>query len=103
MVQIHHKPKPDVDKKNTMSPQPTRPHFTERRYKYIHIQNVNYESFEGHPVYRIFNNKTKVQLGIISWYKPWREYVFSSKEDCIFNITCLGDVEEFMKEFCTYK
>ena len=66
------------------------------KYKYINIKQVNDEVFENMPVYRIFNNKSGDQIGIISWYKPWKEYVFSSKEGCVFNNTCLADVINFM-------
>lgn len=69
-----------------------------KKYKYINIKQVNSEVFEGKPVYRIFNNRTGDQLGIISYYKPWKEYVFSSKEDCVFNNTCLRDVLDFMEK-----
>jgi hypothetical protein len=68
----------------------------EKKYKYITIKQVDGELFDKKPVYRIFNNRTKSQLGILSYYKPWKEYVFSSKEDCVFNNTCLLDVLDFM-------
>jgi len=50
-----------------------------KKYKYITIEQRNNEAFEEHSVYRIYNNKTGNQLGILSYYKPWKEYVFSSK------------------------
>jgi hypothetical protein len=68
----------------------------EKRYKYISIKQVNEEMFNNHPVYRIFNNKIGDQIGMISFYKPWKEYVFSSIEDCVFNNTCLYDVLDFI-------
>lgn len=67
------------------------------KYKFITIDNIDNERFEGQPVYRIFNNRNKAQLGIISWYKPWKQFVFSSKEDCVFNHECLADVLGFIK------
>ena len=71
--------------------------IVEKKYKFIHIKQEHEEVFCGHPVYRIFNNKTKAQLGIISWYKFWKEYVFSSQPECVFNNTCLRDVLDFME------
>lgn len=68
-----------------------------KKYKYINIRQVDNEVFEGKPVYRIFNNRTKAQLGIISWYKPWKEYVFSSQPECVFNNTCLHDLLNFIE------
>jgi hypothetical protein len=69
----------------------------EKRYKYITIKQTNGEIFENYPVYRIYNNKSNSQLGILSFYKPWKEYVFSSKEECVFNNSCLRDVLDFLE------
>jgi len=67
-------------------------------YKFINIRNVNQEIFAEKPCYRIFNNKSQAQLGIISWYKPWKQYVFSSQPECVFNNSCLQDVLDFMNK-----
>ncbi len=68
-----------------------------KEYKFITIRQDGGERFEGKPVYRIFNNKSGVQLGIISWYRSWRQWVFSSNENCAFNNSCLRDVLDFME------
>lgn len=68
-----------------------------KKYKYITIEQKGGEMFEKHPVYRIFNNRNKVQIGILSFYKPWKEYVFSSQPDCVFNNGCLKDVIDFIE------
>jgi len=68
------------------------------RFRYVTIRQVNGEVFEQHPVYRVFNNKSKGQLAILSWYKPWKTYVFSSHESCVFNLSCLNDVINYMKK-----
>jgi hypothetical protein len=67
-----------------------------KKYKFINIKQVDNELFEKHPVYRIFNNKSGGQLGILSFYKPWKEYVFSSQPECVFNNGCLKDVLDFI-------
>lgn len=69
-----------------------------KKYKYITIKQTNQEIFEGYPVYRIYNNKKGDQLGILSWYKPWKQYVFSSREKCVFNKSCLLDVLDFLNQ-----
>jgi hypothetical protein len=66
-------------------------------YRFIRIQQSDNEMFEGHPVFRIYNRKSGAQLGIISWYKPWKEYVFSSQPECVFNNSCLRDVLDFIE------
>lgn len=68
-----------------------------KKYKYITIRQENNEVFNSKPVYRIFNNKSNNQLGVLSYYKPWKEYVFSSIEECVFNNSCLRDVLDFIE------
>jgi hypothetical protein len=68
-----------------------------KKYKYIIIEQRNEELFERKPVYRIFNKRSKDQIGILSYYKPWKEYVFSSQPECVFNNTCLHDVIDFLE------
>ncbi len=67
-----------------------------KKYKFITIKQVGNELFEEHPVYRIFNNRSQNQIGILAYYRPWKQYVFSSKEDCVFNKDCLVDVLDFI-------
>ena len=31
-------------------------------------------------------------LGRLKWYGPWRQYIFESNPECIFNAGCLTDV-----------
>jgi hypothetical protein len=68
-----------------------------KSYKHITIRQVGGEIFEQHPVYRIFDNKDKKQLGILSFYRPWKKYVFCSKDGCVFDTSCLSDVQDFIK------
>ena len=70
-----------------------------KKYKFITIRQEDDEIFECMPVYRIFNNKSGGQLGIISYYKPWKQYVFSSQPECVFNDSCLRDVLDFMDSY----
>jgi hypothetical protein len=67
------------------------------KYKFIEIKQIRGEIFNKRPVYRIFNNKSEEQIGIISYYSPWRQYVFSGRSKCVFNISCLKDVIGFME------
>jgi hypothetical protein len=69
------------------------------RYKFITIEQRGAEVFEGKPVWRVFNNKSRVQLAIISWYRPWKQWVFSSQPECVFNNSCLRDVLDFIENY----
>lgn len=68
-----------------------------KKYKYITIRQEDKEIFNEKPVYRIFNNKSGGQIGILSYYKIWKEYVFSSQPECVFNNGCLRDVLDFIE------
>lgn len=69
----------------------------EKKYKFISIRQNNGELYDKFPVYRIYNNISKAQIGILSYYKQWKEYVFSSLESCVFSRSCLKDVDNFME------
>lgn len=68
-----------------------------KKYRFITIRQDSGEVFAKKPVYRIFNNRSNSQLGIISYYSPWKEYVFSSQPECVFNNSCLRDVLDFIE------
>jgi hypothetical protein len=65
--------------------------------RFINIKHVEGELYEGYPVFRIYSDKGGGQLAIISWYRPWKEYVFSSQPECVFNNSCLRDVLDFIE------
>ena len=68
-----------------------------KRYRFITIQQNLDELFEGKPVYRVYTNKDHAQLATISWYKPWKQYVFSSQEGCVFNNSRLKNILDFLE------
>jgi hypothetical protein len=37
-------------------------------------------------------------LGGVSWYGPWRQYVFHPAGATIFEKVCLGDIAQFLKD-----
>lgn len=67
-----------------------------KKYRYITIRQIDNETFKQHPVYRIFNNKSNAQLGILSYYPQWKQYIFSSYEDVVYDETCLRDILNFL-------
>lgn len=67
-----------------------------KKYRFITIRQDGAETFNGKPVYRIYNNHSGDQLGILSFYKMWKQYVFSAMSGCVFNDSCLRDVLDFM-------
>lgn len=46
-------------------------------------------------IYSILSGNT--QLGLVKWYAPWRKYCFYTKDNCIFDINCLTEINDFIK------
>ena len=72
----------------------------EKKYKFITIKpsknGVFTKTAKGqHPLYVITNNRGGDIIGILSFYGPWKQYVFESG-DAVFNDSCLRDVLDFM-------
>jgi len=40
-------------------------------------------------------------LGIVSWYAPWRRYVFNPADGTLYDANCLGALREFCYEQTT--
>ena len=56
---------------------------------------IDYVLFELKPktgVYRVFNKKSGITLGIIKWYPAWRQYCFFPLGNTIFSKGCLDDI-----------
>ncbi len=71
----------------------------EKIYKYITIKNNG--EFNNKPRYEIVNNKSQKILGILFYYKEWKQYVFTQFEDSIvFNNSCLKDIVNFIENEC---
>lgn len=66
------------------------------KYKYIHFEKLL--DAKSRTYWFCKNNKSKRGLGIVEYYKPWRQYVFEAYGDCVFNIDCLNDIVDFMKQ-----
>lgn len=67
-----------------------------KRYKYIHIEKDSKGLYDGKPLYEIKNNKTSTVIGIIFYYKGWKQYVFNAKPSCVFNVGCMKDIIDFI-------
>jgi hypothetical protein len=75
-----------------------------KKYKFIQIvlaeqmhgDKVVPYIYDGKPLYHILNNKNQGFLGWITYYKPWKQYVFTGTEKAVFNNACLKDIIDFM-------
>ena len=63
-------------------------------YKYIHFEQATLDR-----VWNCINNKHKIVLGVVSYYLPWKQYVFNALySDDVFSQDCLEDIIDFMKQ-----
>lgn len=66
------------------------------KYKYIHfVEGPGPE--EDSRIWSCRNNKCGDQLGVVTWYGPWRQYVFVSSPGVVFSADCLADIQKFIE------
>ena len=65
-------------------------------YQYIHF--IKIEDKPKTSVWTCRNNQSNIQLGIVKWYAPWRQYCYFSitTNQSIYNTSCLGDIADFI-------
>ncbi len=49
-------------------------------------------------IWNILSKSNGYILGQIKWYGAWRQYCFFPSALCIFNNSCLSDIQKFTKE-----
>jgi len=64
-------------------------------YKYIKFVQT---TLADH--WNCLNRKSETELGSVSYYKQWRQFVFEPDElgDVIFNSSCLRDIAHFLDQ-----
>lgn len=65
-------------------------------YKYINFKLIEKKSKTY--VYYCYNNKSNINIGVIRWYGPWRQYCYFPGEYTIFSKGCLEDIISFICE-----
>lgn len=68
-----------------------------KKYKFITIGQVLDETHEGETLYRIVGNRHGDNIGAICWYPQWKQYIFCSEINAVFNNSCLRDILDFME------
>ena len=64
------------------------------RYSHIHFEQTVLEG-----VWNCLNNKSNEVLATISWYRPWKRYVFSQEhEQVILDVKCMKDIIAFINQ-----
>ena len=69
------------------------------KYKHIHFdEDFEQLDAEDTPTYLCRNNKTDNILGRVAYYPPWQKYEFIGEDGAGFDISCLEDIINFMKQ-----
>lgn len=48
--------------------------------------------------WQVFNKRSPNVAGVIKWYLPWRQYIFTPGWATIFSAGCLNDIAHFIKQ-----
>ena len=65
---------------------------------YKHISFISNEMFQGKPRYTCINNKTTSPLADVFWYKSWKKFCITFREETVFDEGCLRDIADFLDE-----
>lgn len=57
---------------------------------------------DGTSVFNIYNNITGEHLGMIDWYDNWRKYCFLPNDNTLWEVECLKEVIDYIKELMKY-
>lgn len=70
------------------------------KYKHIYFikEPITNKTYNNKPIFYCLNNKTNDELAVVYYYKPWRKYCVSFKENCVFDEGCLNDIISFMNQ-----
>jgi len=66
------------------------------KYRHIHFTEEPRMDVNRKSTWFCRNNKSKAILGTVTWYGPWRRYVFEA-EDAVFDHNCLRDIADFLQ------
>jgi len=66
-----------------------------RMSEYIRFELIEQKPKTG--VYAVLSKSQNVELGIVKWYAPWRQYCFFPSELIIFSSGCMVHIVDFIK------
>ena len=49
-------------------------------------------------VYVVINRLMGCNIGVIKWYRPWRQYCFFPSESTVLHKDCLIEISEFLRK-----
>ena len=64
------------------------------QYQYIYFTKV--EDKPKTSVWYCVGQNNNDLLGIVKWYRPWRQYCFFPEPNTVFNVGCHKDIDDFI-------
>jgi hypothetical protein len=62
--------------------------------KYVCIELVGPSDSGKTEVHQVLTADRLVRLGMVSWYAPWRKYVFHPSGGTLYDPNCLRDIAD---------
>jgi hypothetical protein len=66
------------------------------RYEFISFSQV--PSNGKTQIWQCLSNNGGYALGVVKWYGAWRQYCFFPSGETIFNVGCLSDIQDFIRQ-----
>lgn len=70
--------------------------------KFVRFELTLTNKLDGTSTFAIYNNITGENLGIIDWHDDWKKYCFFPNDDTLWEVECLGEVIDYIKELMKY-
>lgn len=48
-------------------------------------------------IWIVKNSQSDFEIGRIHWHNPWRKYIFSPSDNCIFDTSCMREISDFIE------
>lgn len=72
--------------------------MAELKTEYKHIRFVEVAQKPKTKVWECLNNKSCLRVGVVKWYGPWRRYCFFPEPESWFDVSCMDDINDFIKQ-----
>lgn len=63
--------------------------------KYLEIEHFGFSESGKTSFFQVLTKDRTTRLGMVSWYAPWRKYVFESSGGMVYDANCLREIADF--------
>lgn len=67
-------------------------------YKYIRFVKTEPKKPRKTSIWSCRNKSAEFELGIIEWYRGWRQYCYFPSITGVYSAGCLDDISDFIKK-----